>query len=411
MLAAQHVPLERVEVPAPSEAFPRERGESSPLRPTAPGVFRHERALDGLRGVAVLAVMLFHFTMYEESTRPLYRSALRLLGAGWAGVDLFFALSGFLITGILLDTRDQPHFFRNFYARRALRILPLYYAVLAVVMVMLAVRLPASGTELRDLFGRQLWLWTYTSNIEGAIAGQWHFNAGGVYLDHFRSLAIEEQFYLVWPVVVLTLSRRALTASTLGIALTAALLRAVLTACGVAPTTVYSFTPCRLDALALGGLAAVVVREPAFRWLWLTRGAGLLALGQLAWLAWRQRGLPWLDSNVDVSGLSALAVLAASVLVELSVEPGGPLRSLFRSRPLVFLGKYSYATYVFHYMLWPRLERHLPAARLEAASGSELLGLVGHVMIGIAISVALAVLSFHLFERHFLALRRRFAYR
>src|SRR5438552_1959649 len=118
MLPVQDVPPERVDVPAPSEAHPLEKGEGGGPRLAAPGVFRHELALDGLRGVAVLAVMLFHFTMYEESTRPLYRSALRLLGAGWAGVDLFFALSGFLITGILLDTRDQPHFFRNFYARR-----------------------------------------------------------------------------------------------------------------------------------------------------------------------------------------------------------------------------------------------------------------------------------------------------
>jgi peptidoglycan/LPS O-acetylase OafA/YrhL len=376
----------------------------------APGVFRHETAIDGLRGVAILAVMLFHFTMYEHSARPLYRSALTVAGAGWAGVDVFFALSGFLITGILLDTKGRPCFFRTFYLRRALRIFPLYYTVVAGVMLVLGLTLATRDPEVRDLFGRQLWLWTYSINIEGALSGRWDFNAGGLFLNHFWSLAIEEQFYLVWPVVVLALSRRALALTAVTMAGTSLVLRAVLTAYGVAPTTVYSFTPCRVDALALGGLAALLVRERVRRRVQLALVAAIAAAAHLAWLAYRERGLPWLNPRVDVGGLTSLAVVASALLVGLSVRPEARVFRPLRSRALVFLGKYSYATYVFHYLLWPRLERHVPAPRLAAASGSELVGLAGHVAIGIAVSVAVAVVSFHVLERPFLGLRRHLAY-
>ena len=375
---------------------------------TAPGVMRRESALDGIRGVAILAVMLFHFTRSHDSAQPLYRSALKITGAGWAGVDVFFVLSGFLITGILLDTKGRPGFFHNFYVRRALRIFPLYYAVLIAVMALIWATQSTRDPAVRDLFGRQAWLWTYAINIENALTGRWDFNAGGLYLNHFWSLAIEEQFYLVWPIVVMVLSRRALVVCTLAIAAGALTLRAIMTLHGAAATTVYSFTPCRLDALALGALAAAYVRTPELRRWRLPLLAGLAAGVYLAWLAWTEDGLPWLDPKVDVLGLSSLAVLAAAVLVGVSSRPR--MFGALRTTPLVFLGKYSYGIYVFHYILWPRLEHYAPAARLAAVSGSELFGLVAHVAIGIALSVAVAVASFHLLERRFLALRERFSY-
>ena len=207
----------------------------------------------------------------------------------------------------------------------------------------------------------------------------WHFAAGAQSyfaqfsapspLRHFWSLAIEEQFYLIWPMVVLTMSRRALVFSTLGIAVSAPVLRAVMITHGVPPPTVYSLTPCRVDALALGGLAAVLVREPGLRPRVLRLAPALAALVPLIWLAWT-RGLYWLDPAVDVVAFSPLAVLAGAVVVRCSLE--------------------------------------LPADRFAAASGSELLGLTGHVLVGIAVSVAAAFASFHLFERHFLALKRNF---
>jgi len=377
----------------------------------APGPLRREPALDGVRGAALLGVMLFHFTMFEQSGQPLYRTALRLATAGWVGVDVFFVLSGFLITGILLDTKDGPCFFRNFYVRRALRMLPLYYAALAMAMLALLVSVGAQTPEARALLTRQVWLWTYATNIEFTIAGHWDFNIGRVWLNHFWSLAVEEQFYLVWPVVVLALSRRALAVSTLALAVAAPLLRAIMIADGIRPGIVLTFTPCRLDELALGALAAVLVRVPALRppVLRALPCLTVAALPPLAWLLWTRK-LYWLDPIVNIVASTPLAVLSAVVILRCALEPDSGLARLLRSRLLRFLGKYSYGTFVFHYMFWPLLEEYLPADRLTGASGSELLGLGGHVLIGVAVSLAAGFASYRFLERRFLELKGNFAY-
>src|SRR4051812_39004746 len=103
-------------------------------------------ALDGLRGIAILLVLFHHFTIYRPD-RGLDKWLANIPAAGWIGVDVFFVLSGFLITGILLDARDRRHYFRNFYARRALRIFPLYYLVVFVGLILLP-KLPDMHTAL-----------------------------------------------------------------------------------------------------------------------------------------------------------------------------------------------------------------------------------------------------------------------
>src|SRR2546427_5689081 len=119
------------------------------------------------------------------------------------GVDLFFVLSGFLITGILLDTKGSRHYLRQFHARRVLRIFPLYYAALALFLILLPMLLPGDRV-LRDLTADSVWYWTYLYNVKVAAAG---FTSSSA-LGHFWSLAVEEQFYLIWPIVVLYLARR-----------------------------------------------------------------------------------------------------------------------------------------------------------------------------------------------------------
>src|SRR6185295_16426951 len=168
-----------------------------------PNLKGHVPALDAIRGLAILLVTGYRFWSppAEEAANDWLTS---LFSLGLRGVDLFFVLSGFLITSILLDAKQKPHYFRNFYMRRTLRIFPLYYAVLAVTFVLL----PLAGWSTTRLFpeahANQGWLWFYGANVLQSLRGEWCL--GG--FNHFWSLAVEEHFYLVWPLVIYCCSRR-----------------------------------------------------------------------------------------------------------------------------------------------------------------------------------------------------------
>lgn len=157
----------------------------------------HCLALDGIRGLAILAVTLYRLCKeLDPEAHPVLAIIRRFAPVGERGVDLFFVLSGFLITGILLRTKSQPHYFRNFMARRVLRIFPLYFLSLVLGILVIPNLL---NTNSFDLASReQFYLWTYTSNFRMAWLNEWCFGA----FDHFWSLAVEEHFYLIWPAVV-----------------------------------------------------------------------------------------------------------------------------------------------------------------------------------------------------------------
>src|SRR4051812_38390961 len=173
----------------------------------------HVPALDGLRGFAILLVLLLHFTPMGEASTKIGAIGKWIASAGGIGVDLFFVLSGFLITGILLDAKGTPHFFRNFYARRTLRIFPLYYGVLFVCFILVPLFHPFNAEE-QQVAHEQGWLWLYGTNIRESMSGaDWPFHRGWISMDHFWSLAVEEHFYLVWPLAVFLLNRRAMIAT------------------------------------------------------------------------------------------------------------------------------------------------------------------------------------------------------
>src|SRR5581483_4595047 len=148
--------------------------------------------------IAILSVLLFKAVAGYHPQTSLGSVTTAILGVGWAGVDLFFVLSGFLITGILLDTTRSPHFFRNFYARRTLRIFPWYYGLLIVVFLIVPHLFTVARPGVSDIFRHQAWLWTYTANIAFEGKHKIYFDADWLRLSHFWSLAIEEQFYLAW---------------------------------------------------------------------------------------------------------------------------------------------------------------------------------------------------------------------
>src|SRR6516162_4399451 len=169
--------------------------------------------------------LVFHFVAQMLPTNWVERTIVGVTKYGLFGVDLFFVLSGFLITGILYDARNEPHYFRNFYMRRLLRIFPLYYGVLALVFFVAPLIPLLRGATLNYLVERQAWAWLYAVNIHVAMHGDWSLS----YINHFWSLAVEEHFYFFWPLVVFLLAHRprALIAASLVISVCAMLARLI----------------------------------------------------------------------------------------------------------------------------------------------------------------------------------------
>ena len=214
----------------------------------------HLPALDGVRGVAILLVIAHQLSPLDHPTSFVGKIVSRGFGAGWMGVQLFFVLSGFLITGILLDTQSAPNQLRSFFARRVLRIFPLYYATLLVGFVVLPL-LGRGGPALAHNRAHQVWLWTYLSNWVVMT------DAGSKAFSHFWSLAVEEQFYLLWPFVARPLAA-VLSTSASG-SQGRRCLRSGGWRAGMSSDAIYHFTITRMDALALGAAAAAAVRMPA----------------------------------------------------------------------------------------------------------------------------------------------------
>ena len=382
--------------------------------PTIPGASsRHVPALDGLRGVAILGVVLFHGSLMLRWHQPVnaWLAAWPLIG--WLGVDVFFVLSGFLITGILLDTRSGPRYFVNFYARRILRIMPVYYLLLAFVFVVLPRLVPFESEGLRIIQARQAWLWTHLTNLGFVYHRKVWALADWLDLTHLWSLAVEEQFYLVWPLVVYLLAPRRLRIVCLCCVVGSLALRVALWQMGQRPGAIYFPTPCRLDGLALGALVAIAVREGgAARLAPVARRGGWLALGLLVGLAIWRGGLSFADRPAVVFGVTAASILAACVVAQVA-DPasGSPWARILRHPFLRVMGKYSYGMYLFHNLLFVPLEWLAPAASLQAVVGSELAGNLLFLLLFGAACFGAAFLSWHGYEKHWLAFKTWFDYR
>ena len=383
---------------------------------------KHVPVLDGIRGLAILLVMACHFTSYggQHAFDVWFQY---LAWWGWVGVDLFFVLSGYLITGILLDTRDRPRFFRDFYARRVLRIFPLYYAVLVFSLFVLPRFLPPGhAARFESIAGDEPWYWTYLQNFAIARAGR---TRHGV-LDITWSLAIEEQFYLVWPAVVYLCSRRALERIALSLFAVALAARAVGSLVYHLPTfSIYVLTPCRVDALAAGALLALRARAPgglaalvpAARRVGPLAALAALALGvveKLTGVASTYEPGQGPCSIVVAFTLWALTFGALLVLV-VEAPAGALLHSVFASRVLRFFGMYSYGLYLVHLPVRAAVAIRVygptyrsPAHPFVSVWGTEIFGQVLFYPLALAAVVPVAWLSYHLYEKHFLKLKRYF---
>jgi peptidoglycan/LPS O-acetylase OafA/YrhL len=368
----------------------------------------HLLALDGVRGLAILMVIACHaFESDYESRGFVFRTIGELLHYGNTGVDLFFVLSGFLITGILYDSQNDDGYFRKFYARRVLRIFPLYYGVLFVCLLL--------TWPLHLHWGEMEWLAVlYLQNLRPS--GVASFSLGPhIALFHFTTLAMEEQFYLVWPTVVLFVgTKRGLLRTMLIGSVGAMVLRLMMVAFGTAPLTIHVTTICRADSFLLGGAFALLYRSPSW-----TRVMQWAPWGFVAAMAIYAGGNMIVNAHfIDASrhgmvwseGMSyTLLAIGYACLIAWSLKAGSVCSWIFQRGWLRFLGKYSYGLYVLHVLVLSAIALPLRAALL-GATHSKAAAVVGAALTCFVISVVAAYASYNLYEKHFLNLKHRFDY-
>ncbi|MEK6346328.1 MAG: acyltransferase [Burkholderia sp.] len=286
--------------------------------------------LDGLRAIAVMAVFLQH-----AIKAPL-----------WMGVDLFFVLSGLLITGILLDRKERGlPLFRHFYVRRARRILPSYVLLLIVSTLLFGAGWLAHWP----------WYAFFSTNIGLSIGSIGHES-----LNVLWSLAVEEQFYIFWPFVVLFCPERALAWVAAALVIVAPLLRAVATPWFDSFWPIYYLTPFRMDLLAAGALLAVMLRRDRRALAPYTGPAIAAACVALALLAWLHLSNPrFRAANTPLSNaaLYSISLVLCTSIVVIALRGRGIVQRVLTNPVLVYVGTISYTIYLVHlsvlYALWP----------------------------------------------------------
>lgn len=372
-------------------------------------------ALDGLRAVAVLLVFSAHYLVWLPA----------FLNWGRIGVDIFFVLSGFLITGILYDTAKRTDRFSVFYKRRALRIFPLYFLVLLLPVI----AEPFFHWRLHP----GLWLWPiYAGNYASFLwprdvhgpetaflvlrATRVGFPPFTWNLDHLWSLCVEEQFYLVWPLVVYSISERKRLRDLCIGAVIVVLLARWLCVSLLAPRwanlgLLYLTTPLRADSLLLGGAIALALRGPEARYIRkLALPLALLVAGSFA--MWEVASYVRFGHLIDPVWSSfhnplyaTFASLVAVVLIAMSIDPGRTLYSWLNADILRSIGQRSYGFYVYHLIL---MSVFVTIARVIAHGHK---GVAGALVPPVALVGTLIVswISFRYFEAPLLRLKARFA--
>ena len=354
--------------------------------------------LDTLRGIAVSLVVLFHAFGFSYGASGLSGVPKFLVGltmGGWVGVNLFFVLSGFLITGILLDTKDRSDFYRRFYTRRALRILPLYYAVLVLLLVLVRTELVARHASWSFLALSAI----YLSNVTPFFGVPMQYGV-------LWSLSVEEHFYLLWPIAVRALSRRKVIACAVTVIAACVALRILYYFIGWSNN---GYLWLSADGLAMGASLAALARNPEPRrdvrrctlaafvssGTLLVCGApfGIFSAGHFL-------GLTVRETAID---LFFLGVLGAALLIGTS-----QYRQFVNIRVFQFLGTISYGVYLTHMLVFEVVAhftlRHWPSLR---ASAGHFALMVAQFCVAAPLTVAITYLSRWYFEERFLRMKDR----
>lgn len=371
------------------------------------GLMPYIPPLDGLRAIAILLVLSTHFQLVPK-VYFVERVLFWFTGVGWAGVQLFFVLSGYLITSILLRSLGSPTYYSAFYARRALRIAPPYYLLLAGYFLGAALLGNASAVS-----SLAPWYGSYLQNIQMSVSG----NLGPQSLGVTWSLAVEEQFYLIWPLFVRALGLRALKRVCLAAVVAALGVRRIMYFSAHAPLAAYVLMPARIDAIAAGSLVAMLHLEGGLS-AWRALGWPCLGLGAMimAGCARMDHGFGNLKMANLTAGLAALTMIFATILGAVVLAPtGGSVARILSWPPLRSIGRYSYAMYLLHIPVRQGLTQLLPmlarADRVPRVLGTQWIAQVLFYSVAGLTTYGLARLSWVLVESRFLAMKSRRPYR
>ena len=351
--------------------------------------------LDGIRGVAVLFVILGHYLFYQPAHGIWLSYLTRATRLAWVGVDLFFVLSGFLITGILLDHKNGGNLLRVFYTRRAARILPIYVATLLGCAVFF--HFLGSLGQFKWLFSNQLPGWSYATFTQNILMG-WLKDYGGSFLGVTWSLAVEEQFYLIWPwVVILCRSHRQIFIICVICVIISPILRA--------RVSDFSFVnmPFRMDSLFIGAIGAIVVRTPRVVAL-LKLKAGSLRL--LVMFLTPPGLFVMYQNTLRALPHSIVSLWFGLILVDSLFEPMSGLARVLSWSWLRWFGSISYGLYLFHEPVRGLLHGWLLGKQPQLTTPAE----AGVTILSLIVCISLAAFSAMYYESVFLRWGRKINY-
>ncbi len=351
--------------------------------------------LDGLRAIAVFLVLIQHFV-------PQGHVLLKLITWGTIGVQLFFVLSGFLITRILLDARTRidcgavtlGFTLRQFHIRRILRIFPVFYASLFLL----------AAFNIGPVRETLVWHLTYMSNVYLTIRGEMHDN-----ITHFWSLAVELHFYMLWPFVILCTPRKYVLPIILSTVVFAPVYRFTLGALHMNPIARIWLLPASMDTLGVGALLAYFTLNEQglgkYRGLLAKNGLWMGALGLLGISVLRMLELlPW---GPEVFVMGSVLALFFFGLVDGAVRGyPGILGKFLEFAPLAYAGKISYGVYIIHHFVPEILDKSMPALGMGVPASLPL-----RFVLYTAVSILLAAVSWHCMEKPINGLKRHFGYR
>jgi peptidoglycan/LPS O-acetylase OafA/YrhL len=347
---------------------------------------KYYKELDGVRAMAAFMVMIFHFWYAPHLNLP--PLLLKMANFGRTGVSLFFVLSGFLITRILIATKESPNYFTSFYVRRSLRIFPLYYLFLILIFIIIPLfsRTPISP------FNLQVYNWVYLQNF--AETFKWP-HVGPV---HLWSLAVEEHFYLFWPLLIYFLNVRRIAIASVLIIIMAFIVRYVMIDQGY---EVYYFTFARIDELSMGSLLAILEIKKKLsdknsaRFLLLSVIVAIPTL--VLWAFFNGSG----NSILQVVKYNLLAFTYFGIVAfVISARNSNLVKRFFRTKPMLFSGRISYGLYIYHGVCFVAIHELFPNTSLAL-----------RFIIGVVFSFLVATTSYYLVELNFLKLKRFFEYK